>query len=57
MEDHDDEFYIKVFELNADSFIKTKDTELKDLNFNGILLMTYQLIEKYQIDLSKYIKY
>ncbi len=57
MEDHDDEFYIKVFELNADSFIKTKDNELKDLNFNGVLLMTYQLIEKYQIDLSKYIKY
>lgn len=57
MEDHDDEFYIKVFELNADSFVKTKDNELKDLNFNGVLLMTYQLIEKYQIDLSKYIKY
>lgn len=57
LEDHDDEFYIKVFELNADSFVKTKDNELKDLNFNGVLLMTYQLIEKYQVNLNKYIKY
>lgn len=57
LEDHDDEFYIKVFELNADSFVKTKDNELKDLNFNGVLLMTYQLIEKYQVNLNEHIEY